>query len=353
MVYEKQGLICAQRKVYVPWNDNAIAETVVMITEDTAATTVTFDGDADTIVTHKSQDIVDAAGTRAVTMVFSGDNKAYLVDEEGNDAQELTTITTRATEYQTPQAMPARLPPNSAFTYCAELSVDGVERVRFDKPVTTFIDNFLGFPVGSIVPVGYYDRDKGVWVPSENGVVVQLLDSDADGAVDALDATGDGLPDDLDGDLSFESEIRGLDDNLRYTSGATFWRVQMKHFTPFDCNWPFGPPADAIASNAEGSPVVDQQDASLFGPTAGQSRGDIQCVSSFVEQRSRVFHEDIPIPGTAMTLHYTSSRVSGYKPAVISVPLPSRVNSSSSRAPSRLRLMMCVRSTPWRQACRA
>jgi len=321
VVFQKQGLISAQRKIYVPWNDNAIAETVVMIAEDPVATTLTFDGNADAVVTHKSGDVVDESGTRAVTMVFSGDNKAYLVDEQGNDVHELTTITTRATEYQTPKSMPARLPPNSAFTYAAELRVDGAQRVRFDKPVTTFIDNFLGFAVGSIVPVGYYDRDKGVWVPSENGVVVELLDTDADGEVDALDANGDGAPDDLDADSSFSSEVKGLDDSQRYAPGATFWRVQMNHFTPFDCNWPFGPPADAIASNAKGTTVVDQQDSSFVGTTAGQSRGDIQCVSSFVEQRSRVFHEDIPLPGTGMTLHYTSSRVTGYKPGVISVPV--------------------------------
>ena len=321
VVYQKQGLIPAQRKVYVPWNDNAIAETVVMITEDPVATTLTFDGNADTVVTHKSEDVVDESGTRALTMVFSGDNKAYLVDEQGNDVQELTTISTRATEYPTPESMPARLPPNSAFTYCAELSVDGAQRVRFDKPVTTFIDNFLGFPVGSVVPVGYYDRDKGVWVPSENGVVVELLDTDADGVVDALDADGDGAPDDLDGDGSLSDEAQGLGDSQRYAPGATFWRVQMNHFTPWDCNWPFGPPLDAIASNAEGTAVVDQQDSGFIGTSAGQSRGDIQCVSSFVEQRSRVFHEDIPIPGTDMTLHYTSSRVAGYKPGVISVPV--------------------------------
>ena len=321
VVYQKQGLIPAQRKVSVPWNDNVIAETVVMITEDPVATTLTFDGNADTVVTHKSEDVVDNSGSRAVTMVFSGDNKAYLVDEKGNDVQELTTITTRATEYQTPQTMPARLPANSAFTYCAELSVDGAQRVRFEQPVTTFIDNFLGFPVGSIVPVGYYDRDKGIWVPSENGVVVQLMDTDTNGVVDALDADGDGAPDDLDADGSYSSEIKGLGNSQRYAPGATFWRVQMNHFTPFDCNWPFGPPADAIATNAEGTAVIDQQNSSLFGTTAGQSLGDRKCLASFIEQRSRIFHEDIPIPGTDMTLHYTSNRVTGYKPGVISVPV--------------------------------
>jgi RHS repeat-associated protein len=320
IVYQIQGLIPSQRNVYVPWNDNAVAETVVMIAEDPAATTLTFDGNAETVATHKSLDVVDASGARAVTMVFGGDNRAFLVDEQGNDVQQLTTITTRATEYPTPAAMPARLPPSSAFTYCAELSVDGAQRVRFDKPITTFIDNFLGFPVGSVVPVGYYDRDKGVWVPSENGVVVKLLDTDGNGEVDALDSDGDGQPNDLDVDGSFVSEVKGLGDSQHYAPGATFWRVQVKHFTPFDCNWPFGPPADAVASNAKGSAVVDQQNASHDG-AGGQSWNDIQCLASFVEQRSRIFHEDIPIPGTDMTLHYTSSRVTGYKPGVISVPI--------------------------------
>jgi RHS repeat-associated protein len=319
IIYQKQGLIPVQRKVYVPWNDNAIAETVVMITEDPVATTVSFDGHADTVVTHTSKDVVDDAGTRAVTMVFSGDNQAYLTDEQGNDAQALTTITTRATEYRRPESMPAELPPNSAFTFCAELSVDGVQRVRFDKPVTTFIDNFLGFPVGSIVPVGYYDRDKGVWVPSENGVVVELLDSDGDGAVDALDADGDGQPDDLDADGSFVGEVKGLDDSRRYAAGTTFWRVEVKHFSPYDYNWPFGPPPDAVAPNAKGSVVVDQQDSSSYG-AGGKALNDIQCLASFVEQRSRVFHEDIAIPGTDMTLHYTGSRAAGYKPGVMTVP---------------------------------
>ncbi|MGD9227950.1 MAG: Ig-like domain-containing protein, partial [Desulfobacterales bacterium] len=313
VVYEKKGLIPAQRKVHVPWNDNAIAETVVMITEDPVATTLTFDGNADTVVIHKSEDVIDDAGMRAVTMVFSGDNKAYLVDEQGNDVQELTTITARATEYPTPESMPARLPPTSAFTYCAELRVDGAERVRFEKPVMLYVDNFLGFPVGSIVPVGFYDRDKGVWVPSENGVVVELLDTDNNGEVDALDADGDGLRDDLDEDGVFSSEVKGLGDSQRYAPGVTFWRVQVNHFTPFDCNWPGGPPQDAIASNANGFPQADTQDGNGTDPK--------RHICSFVEEKSRIFHEDISISGTDMTLHYASSRVAGYKPGVITVPV--------------------------------
>jgi hypothetical protein len=154
LVYQKDGLLTAHRKVYVPWNDIAIAETIQMIAEDSAATTLTFDGNPETVVTHQSTEVADEFGSRSCTMVFTGDNMAYLVDEEGNDIHALTTITTRATEYTTPESMPAILPPTSAYTYCVELAVDGAQRVRFEKPVITWVDNFLGFDVGEVVPVG-------------------------------------------------------------------------------------------------------------------------------------------------------------------------------------------------------
>ena len=82
--------------------------------------------------------------------------------------------------------MPAELPKTSAYTYCAELQIDGVDRVRFSKPVVTWVDNFLGFEVGTAVPVGYYDRDKGIWVAIPNGIVVTLLDINGDTAVDGI-----------------------------------------------------------------------------------------------------------------------------------------------------------------------
>lgn len=308
-VYRKTGLITSHRQVDVPWNDIAISDTIQMIAVDLAATAVTFDGNPETVVTHRSTPFVDEFGSRAATMVFTGDNRAWRVDENGDDVQELSTITTRATEFATPESMPAKLPPTSAYTYCAELSVDEAERVRFDKPVVFWVDNFLGFDVGEIVPVGYYDRDRGVWVPSDNGVVVRLLDKDSDGIVDALDSDDDDLPDDLDGDGSFSDEVNGLDDFDAYPPGATFWRAAVSHFTPWDCNWPYGPPMDAISPNPEGEPSVDQQ---IEDDCKGSN-------CSFVEERSRIFHEDIPIPGTDMTLHYASDRVEGYK-TVISVP---------------------------------
>ena len=302
VVYQKDGFITAHRKVYVPWNDIAIAETIQMIAQDPVATTVTFDENPDTVVTHQSTQVSDEFGSRSATMVFTGDNHAYLVDENGNDVHELTTITTRATEYTTPESMPAVLPPTSAYTYCSELSVDGAQRVRFEKPVTIWVNNFLGFDVGEIVPVGYYDRDRGVWVPSDNGVVVKLLDMDSDGIVDALDANGDDNPDDLNSNGSFSDEVKGLNDAGTYQPDSTYWRVIVSHFTPWDTNWPYGPPAGAISPNPKGPPIAGQQCVEDCQRQTG----------SFVEERARIFHEDIPIPGTGMTMHYKSNRVPGY-----------------------------------------
>jgi len=292
VVYQKGGVITAHRKVYVPWNDIAIAENIQMIAQDLLSTTIVFGGSPDTVVTHQSSKVTDEFGSRSCSMVFTGDNSAWLVDENGNNVHQLETINVRATEFTTLNSMPAVLPPNSAYTYSTELAVDGAARVRFEKPVITWVENFLGFDVGEIVPAGYYDRDQGVWVPFDNGVVVRLLDTNSDGIVDALDANGDGTADDLNNDGSFNDEVMGLEDAGKYSPDTTFWRVAVNHFAPWDYNWPFIPPGDATASKAEGKAIVDQQG----------------------------HHEDISIPGTDITLHYASNRVEGYQ-TVIHVPV--------------------------------
>lgn len=66
--------------------------------------------------------------------------------------------------------MPAKLPPTSGYTYAVDLSVDealgaGATRVDFSMPLPFYVDNFLDFPVGGIVPAGWYDRSKDAWIP--------------------------------------------------------------------------------------------------------------------------------------------------------------------------------------------
>jgi RHS repeat-associated protein len=302
--YSKEGFITTQRQVYVRWNDTAIVDPISVVVEDSRSTKVTLNGDPDLIVTHESTRVEDSRGARSSTLIFKGDNKGYVVDEKGDPIHELSSFTVRATEFKTPESMPAVLPPNSGFTYCAEVKVDNVERVKFRDAVTMLVDNFLGFPVGMPVPVGYYDRDRGVWVPSDNGVVVRLLDYyNSEGIADAIDIDEDGEP---------EERLPGLDDKSRFIPGSTYWFIKLNHLTPIDPNFPIAAPADAVDPNSSGIPYADQQMDSNV-------RDCLSHTSSFVEERSRIFHEDIPIPGTSLSLHYSSNRTSGYR-TVITVP---------------------------------
>ncbi|MDY6906537.1 MAG: RHS repeat-associated core domain-containing protein [Thermodesulfobacteriota bacterium] len=307
LTYDMPGYLPAQRKTSAPYNDLVIMDPVTLLQRDTVSTTVVFDGSPETVITHRGSMVSDDDGDRSATMVFTGDNTAYETDRYGNRIRALSSITTRVTEYATPASMPAKLPPTSAFTYCAEFEADGIDRVAFDKPVAVYVNNFLGFDVGYVVPVGFYDRDQGQWIESKNGVVVRLLDTDADGIVDGLDIDDDGQPDDLDNDGDTQDEAVGLTDPQAYPPGGEFWRVEMTHFTP----WDFNPCSSKSLLDmfGYGSPIVD-----VPGLCEKKNRS-----GSYVNCESRIFNDDIKIPGTDLMLHYAADRVRGFD-AVITVP---------------------------------
>ncbi len=307
---DKTGYLKSHRKKEASVLDVIVMDTVTLLSRDPAATVINFDGNPETVMTHQSTEVSDEFGTRKCTMVFTGDNQAYSLDEYGNVLTQLSSITTRATEYEIPASMPAILPPTSAYTYCVELEANGFERIKFDKPAICFVDNFLNFDVGTIVPVGYYDFYRTTWVASENGQTVMLLDTDSDGNIDALDADGDNLPDDIDNDGLTADEVAGLDTDT-CLPGATYWRFSIDHFSTVDCNFPYGPPEDATIP---GELLLLQIDNLEELPKACPTPS-----GSYVNDRSRIMQEDIPIQGTGMTLHYASNRVIDYK-TVIDVP---------------------------------
>ncbi|MFT7880365.1 MAG: RHS repeat-associated core domain-containing protein [Sulfurimonas sp.] len=302
MRYTKAGYTTIDRKVQAPVQDWVRAEEVTMLQEDTKVTTIDLSNSVPQA--HISTSVTDERGTRSTTLVFDGARKATVTSTDGS-TRVLTTFDVRATEFKTPESMPANLPGETAYTYCSDLKIDGTsdtDEITFDAPVVMYVDNFLGFEVGEIVPVGYYDRNQGQWIGSDNGAVVALLDTDNDGIVDALDSTGDGEPNDLDGDGSFSDEVVGIQNNPDYTAGKSYWRASFTHFTPWDHNWPYGPPEDADDPDVD-DPKMDDDE-----PNDCQMN-----VSSYVTGKSRVFHEDIPVAGTDITLHYASNRVDGYK----------------------------------------
>jgi len=59
--------------------------------------------------------------------------------------------------------MPGELQAASGYTYAVELSADeviaaGAVEVQFSQSMPFYLDNFIGFPVGSIIPTGSYDK---------------------------------------------------------------------------------------------------------------------------------------------------------------------------------------------------
>ncbi|MDH5528240.1 MAG: HYR domain-containing protein, partial [Nitrospirota bacterium] len=258
---EFPGYLEVQRTGRLEWNEIAVLDTAVLLPQD-VGTTWTLDGNPNSYFTHTSSPHTDADGTRSMSLVIAGDTQMTVVDELGNQTPLTGPVTVRATEYVRKDTLPGPLPANSAFNYAVDIHFDGVSprsTVRFTKPDGTpttavgYVDNFLNFPVGELVPVGYYSLVKAQWIPEQDGVIVMLLDTNADGIVDGLDFTGDGLPDDLNGDGLTTDEVAGVSSNPSLVAGNTYWRVDFSHFCPFDLNWPFSWPWGATSSPPAGT----------------------------------------------------------------------------------------------------
>jgi hypothetical protein len=239
--YTKSGYLPAQRQVEAPWQDYASLPDVVLIAVDAQVTTVDLSSSTPMQVARGSQ-VSDEDGSRQATVLFPQGTSAEMILPDGT-RQALSSIDVRATEYTVgdngPEAMPGSLPPSSGYTYAAEFSVDQAlaakaTDVRFSQPVFIYVENFLSFPVGMNVPVGYYDRAKSAWVPSENGRIIKIL-SVAGGLAD-LDTNGDGQA-----DAAATLAALGVSDAERaqlaslYAVGQSLWRVPITHFTPWDC----------------------------------------------------------------------------------------------------------------------
>jgi RHS repeat-associated protein len=202
-----------------------------------------------------------------------------------------------------PEAMPGTLPATTSYTYAVELSVDeadaiGAHSVVFDRPVGFYLENFLDFPVGTVVPLGYYDRAKAAWIAADSGVVLGIVAHS--GGLAAIDLDGDGAAEN-DAVLAAAGitaeERAGL--VTLYEPGQTLWRVSIPHFTPWDCNWAYIPPLDAIFPDED---FVRDPDRDQPCPRSGSV---IQCERQSLSQF-------VDVPGTHVTLAYHGDRKPGW-----------------------------------------
>lgn len=303
--FARPGYLPADRTVDPSVQDYEHLDDVALTSYDPNVTAVSAGAATPQIVQGGVTD--DASGKRRATLIFLPGTHATIHLPGGTQTPDVFHV--RATEYTAgangPATMPGDLPPDSGYTYAADYSLDeavtaGADAVTFDKPVVNYVDNFLGFPVGSAVPLGSYDKRTATWTPEGNGRVVKVvgpgeLDVDGDGTADsgaALDALG-----------ITAAELQAL--SGLYQTGTELWRVQVSHFSPWDHNWPYGPPPDADNPNPKPPKPNDPKDPKDPNDPCKDDTG------SSVECESRALHEELAVAGTPYHLHYSSASGAG------------------------------------------
>lgn len=301
--YQKSGHPVVQRSAKVEWSDYHVIDDVMLIAYDTQSTLIQTG--ASSFQVAQSSETLDDDGARKTTIFFPPNTQANLVSANGS-LSSVNQLTIRATEYTVgengPQRMPGDLPATSGYTFAVELSADealaaGAKSIVFNHPVPVYVDNFIQFPAGVVVPSGWYDAAKGTWVASKNGRVINVIAITDNKAV--LDVKGSGQ-------AATAQELLDLgitNDELitlasTYAAGASLWRVPVTHFTPWDFNWPVTPPEDATKPEEEHEPEEPEKDP-------------CEKTGSIIECENQVLGEQVALVGSNLTLNYRSNRVPG------------------------------------------
>ena len=195
--FELDGHIASQRGVVVGWNRVAVVDDVALIQPSPKTSSIELGGGSDW-QTATGDVVEDASGKRTLHVLFPPDVHATKVAADGTESP-LEHGTLRLTEFtrgdRGQNAMPAGLPPTSAYTYASAVRFDEAEdakQVKFDQPVYAYVDNFLQMNIGASVPAGSYRPDGDAWDAGANGIVVAVVD---DGGKLGLDVDGDGQAD--------------------------------------------------------------------------------------------------------------------------------------------------------------
>lgn len=327
--FTRDGLFPVQRRASPDWQGQRGLDRLVMIAPDPAAVTLSPGRNTEAVVVEGSRS-VDMDGERRGRLYIAPGNGARVQLRDGRSVAGPDTVTLRITEYTVgalgPNTMPGELPFTTAYTYAADISFDErlsteATRVVFDTPLPFYVDNFLNFPTGEVVPLGYYDRDRGEWVPSPNGRVLRVLSISAGRAV--LDVTGAGTPA-TPGQLTelgiTDAELTQL--ATLYAAGASFWRSPIPFLqvrggvvsTPWDCNWPRVPPEGAVPPeqapvdpDAEQPRPKDGEDPDADAPGEDACRG-----GSVIQCQRQTLSKAIAVAGTPFSLHYNTQRMPGW-----------------------------------------
>lgn len=327
------GLLPVHRQVEVPWGGFAHAEDAVMTPLDLNVTRVNF-GQAAGVQLARGSINRDSRGPRRSTLMVPPGTTAQLVLPSGT-VQPLTQGSVRVTEYtvgpQGKAAMPAEVPPNTGYTHAFELSLDeaiaaGASTVEFSAPLPLYVENFTQMPIGSEVPLGFYDLDCGCWKATRNARVVKVLSIVAGRA--QVDTNGDGQADSAEALLQLgitSAELSWL--SGLYTPGTSLWRMSIPHFSAWDANHPLRPKRPADEEHWRPDPSR---------PPPRDPEDDCEKAGSIISCASQALGESVPITGTPYSLNYSSKGDSRRYPSQIQeritpAPLPAGLDRVSMR----------------------
>ena len=308
--YSLPNYLPVVRRISTTWADFAHADDVTLVPLDPAVTRIEL-GAMTTAAVAPGRAMTDERGARRASLIFAPGTRATLHMPDGT-TRPLSAISVRSTEYTVgpdgPAAMPAPLPLATGYTYAVELSVDeavaaGAGRVEFSTPVAVYLDDFVGIPTGEIVPVGYYDNEKGAWIGSPNGRVVTFIR--VDGELATLDLDGDQAPDDDAAHVALgisAAERRAL--AIDRPAGARLWRAPVPHFSAWDFNYASAPIYDDNFRDVE----IEENNS----PNPCEKGGSI------LECQTRAVGQRVGVPGTPLMLEYRSRRTPAARQSSIS-----------------------------------
>ena len=306
--FSAPSVIPAFRSVHPVAQRYAVVDDVRLVAFDSKATTVRFGESLTSACLAVSSTVTDNFGTRTAALVFPAGTRAFSI--EGAVTQSVDRLTVRMTEFTVgdggPERMPAELPPTTAYTYCVELSADEASHVVFDRQIFGYVENFVGIPVGCIVPSAFYDfrREVPAWVPEEDGRVIGIVGASPDGLAE-IDLDGDGAAEPMARLLSLgfsDDELRLL--ASRYNAGSELWRVPLEHFSAVDWNYPA-----IVVSGDEVDPEVQVENETEVLQSVDAARESDRTTGGSVGLASRTFVETLPVSGTGLNLVYSSDRV--------------------------------------------
>jgi len=215
-----------------------------------------------------------------------------------------------------PNAMPAPLPAQTAYTWAAEIGLDGMDG---DVELTTasgelpmlYLQDFVGMKAGDVIPFGFYSRTTGTWFADASGFVLEVDGYTATGCARLSPLTLDAIMDpDRVAEPAFglpipDDELCELGQMLK-SSGAAIpslvWRVPIQHFTPWDANLP-----TVFPSNAEMPPP---EVATTGAPDDGC---DPTAPGSTLLCRTQVMQQQMVLPGSHLSLTWSAREQAGYR----------------------------------------